>query len=468
MICVSESELEIILDILRKYVPDCEVRAFGSRYKWTSKEYSDLDIAIVGKEKMPPRLLGGIRDAFEESDLPYRVDVLDWLALTPEFQAIIEQGYEVIYGPKTNGKKHWPRVRLGDICDYYVGRILTKSLTVNNYISTENILPNKSGITISSGLPITEFVPGYQKGTILVSNIRPYFKKIWHTTQDGGCSNDVLVFKAKNDYYPKFLYYLLSEDKFFDYATATSKGTKMPRGDKTAIMRYFVPDIPYNTQRAIAATLSCLDDKIELNNRINANLEAQAQAIWSKQFGGHEPNGVLGDILELFDFKRVPLSGNQRDKMEKIYPYYGAAALMDYVDDYLFDGIYLLLGEDGTVINDLGFPTLQYVWGKFWVNNHAHIIQGQNGFMVESLYILLKQTNVTPIVTGAVQPKINQANLKAFAVFIPTIEEIECFNTLISPLFAQIRQNTDENRTLAAIRDTLLPRLMSGEIEAGE
>ncbi|MDR0963224.1 MAG: restriction endonuclease subunit S [Clostridium sp.] len=188
-----------------------------------------------------------------------------------------------------------------------------------------------------------------------------------------------------------------------------------------------------------------------------------AQAIWAERFD-HEPNGLLGDIIELFDYKRVPLSGNQRDRREKIYPYYGAASLMDYIDDFLFDGVYLLLGEDGTVIDNLGFPTLQYVWGKFWVNNHAHILQGTNGFTVESLYTLLKQTSVTPIVTGAVQLKINQANLKSLGIFIPTIEELNEFNALIAPLFGQIRANIDENQRLSTLRDTLLPRLMSGEL----
>lgn len=172
----------------------------------------------------------------------------------------------------------------------------------------------------------------------------------------------------------------------------------------------------------------------------------------------------MGDIIELFDSKRVPLSGNQREKLEKIYPYYGAATLMDYVDDYLFDGIYLLLGEDGTVIDESGFPTLQYVWGKFWVNNHAHILQGKNGFTVEGLYILLKQTNVTSIVTGAVQPKINQANLRALEVVIPTGVAMEEYNALIAPLFAKIRANHDESKRLVALRDALLPRLMSGEL----
>jgi len=203
-----------------------------------------------------------------------------------------------------------------------------------------------------------------------------------------------------------------------------------------------------------------------------------AQAIFKSWFVDFEPfggvmpddwrSGALGEIIELFDFKRVPISSNQRSKMAKIYPYYGAASLMDYVDDYLFDGVYLLLGEDGTVIDSLGFPTLQYVWGRFWVNNHAHIIQGRNGFTVESLYVLLKHTSVTSIVTGAVQPKINQANLKALPVLVPDIDAMERFNALIDPLFTKMRANHDENLYLAETRDVLLPRLMSGELSVAD
>ena len=119
--------------------------------------------------------------------------------------------------------------------------------------------------------------------------------------------------------------------------------------------------------------------------------------------------GSVGEIIEIHDSKRIPLSGAERAKMEKkTYPYYGAAALMDYVDDYIFDGKYLLLGEDGTVVDDAGYPILQYVWGQFWVNNHAHILTGKLGFNVESLYMLFKQTPVKAIVTGAVQPKIHE------------------------------------------------------------
>ena len=175
--------------------------------------------------------------------------------------------------------------------------------------------------------------------------------------------------------------------------------------------------------------------------------------------------GTASEIIEFHDSKRIPLSSREREKLDKIYPYYGATSMMDYVDHYLFDGIYLLLGEDGTVMDDKGFPILQYVEGKFWVNNHAHIITGKGGFTVELLYLLFSLTNVKSSVTGAVQPKISQTNLNKVPVLIPNEDEIKSFDSLIQPFFAQIRNLKAENDRLATIRDTLLPKLMSGEID---
>ena len=178
--------------------------------------------------------------------------------------------------------------------------------------------------------------------------------------------------------------------------------------------------------------------------------------------------GTVSEIIDLHDSKRVPLSSREREKLDKIYPYYGATSVMDYVDCYLFDGIYLLLGEDGTVVDDKGFPVLQYVDGKFWVNNHAHIITGKCSFTVELLYLLFSLTNVKSIVTGAVQPKISQANLKKVPVLIPDADELEFFNSVIQPFFVQIRNLRAENDRLATLRDTLLPMLLSGEIDVSD
>lgn len=232
-----------------------------------------------------------------------------------------------------------------------------------------------------------------------------------------------------------------------------------------------------DTQRKIVHLLNSIQHRIKTNEQINDNLQQQAAALYSQAFPYSTEDalpdgwrvGTIGEIVEIHDAKRIPLSGAQRMKMEKkVYPYYGAASLMDYVDEYIFDGKYLLLGEDGTVVDDAGYPVLQYVWGKFWVNNHAHILTGKLGFNVESLMLLFRSTPVKSIVTGAVQPKISQANLKSIPVVIPPEVELVVFNDSIDALFTLIRNNEEQNKELSKLRDTLLPKLMSGEIDVSD
>jgi len=240
-------------------------------------------------------------------------------------------------------------------------------------------------------------------------------------------------------------------------------------------------DIPsVDIQKKIVDVLETIREKIELNNKINNNLLEQAKALFKNWFIDYEPfsanntmpetwrMGTVGEIIELHDSKRIPLSGSERDKMEKIYPYYGATSLMDYVDNYLFDGIYLLLGEDGTVVDDKGFPILQYIDGKFWVNNHAHILTGKLGYSVEELYLLFSLTNIKSIVTGAVQQKVSQANLKKVPAIIPPVEVLSQFDDIIQPIFAEIRNLRSENQRLSSIRDSVLPKLISGDIDVSE
>ena len=272
-----------------------------------------------------------------------------------------------------------------------------------------------------------------------------------------------------------FIRYVVSSPVFQTYLETNATGTTIKNISLKQMREYsfFIPD--YETQKRISGLLRAIDDKIELNNAINKNLEKQAQAIFKswfvdfEPFGGVMPDdwriGTTSEIIELHDSKRVPLSGAERDKMDKIYPYYGATSIMDYVDNYIFDGVYLLLSEDGTVIDANGFPILQYVYGKFWVNNHAHIITGKLGHTVESLYLLFSLTNIKHIVTGAVQQKVSQVNLKKVPVIIPDNQSLNQFNDIIQPIFGTIRNYRDENQRLASLRDTLLPKLMNGEID---
>ena len=286
--------------------------------------------------------------------------------------------------------------------------------------------------------------------------------------------NSIMVkFKGNDDFYFHWLRGFNGQQMLKAIVT----GSAQPKFNKTNFKEMLAPVPTIEEQNRIASILNTIDEKISINKKINNNLEQQAKALYKDWFldfspfsnDGNIPNdwrvGTAGDIIQLHDSKRVPLSGAERDKMGKIYPYYGATSLMDYVDNYLFDGIYLLLGEDGTVVDNLGFPILQYVYGQFWVNNHAHIITGKEGFSVEELYLFFSLTNIKSIVTGAVQQKVSQQNLKKVPAIIPSKETLSAFDDIIQPIFAQIRNLRDENICLADLRDTLLPKLMSGELD---
>ena len=151
--------------------------------------------------------------------------------------------------------------------------------------------------------------------------------------------------------------------------------------------------------------------------------------------------------------------------MEKKYPYYGAACLMDYVDNYIFDGIYLLMGEDGTVITEDNYPVLQYVWGKFWVNNHAHVLKGKSCISTEFLYMFFKSMTISDVVTGCAQLKISQGRLSKKEIIIPSVKIIEQWSKLTNSIFASLRNLSSQITLLTEARDRLLPKLMSGELE---
>lgn len=231
-------------------------------------------------------------------------------------------------------------------------------------------------------------------------------------------------------------------------------------------------------QQKISSILNDYDKKIELNNAINNNLFHQAQALYKNRFIDMEPFsgkmpddwhlGTFSEIIEFHDTKRVPLSNRERANLKKIFPYYGATSIMDYVDKYIFDGVYLLISEDGTVADSKGFPILQYVDGQFWVNNHAHIVTGKNGFTVEILYLLCSLTNIKSIITGAVQQKISQSSLKKVPIIIPSKSDLNEFDSIIQPIFAQIRNLRAENNRLNNILNILLPRLLSGKLDVSK
>lgn len=359
----------------------------------------------------------------------------------------------------------WKTVKLGEVCDIIKNREKGVLIDKSNYISTENILPNKGGVVPSSITPYEDAII-YHPNDVLISNIRPYFKKIWFADKIGGCSGDVLCFRSKAKTDSTYLYYLLSQDSFFDYVMAGSKGTKMPRGDKGQIMQFEFPIPPIETQRRIATILSSLDDKIENNNRINRNLEAQAQALFKSWFVDFEPwGGTMPDDwreYRLGDF--VPVKTGKKDanvaSKTGLYPFFSCAQDILYTDNYSFNGDAILVAGNGDF-------NVKWYRGKFEAYQRTYVLIPTDSRFLGWLFYLVKYNldRITSGARGSVIKFITKGNLEDFVFVAPKELEkcdiIDKFNSIN----AMIEQNKSENARLAKLRDTLLPKLMKGEIE---
>lgn len=376
----------------------------------------------------------------------------------------------------------WEKVKLGDVCSFSTEKTDVNHLSLDNYISTENMLPNRAGICRSSSLPNISQTIAFDVQDILVSNIRPYFKKIWYATYNGGCSNDVLVIKAKKDIDTKFLYYILSDDKFFDYATATAKGTKMPRGDKVAIMKYHISLPPLEMQRKIAGVLGALDDKIELNKKINQNLELQAQALFKSWFVDFEPFGgtmpadwKVGNLLSIADYLNGLAMQNFRPlENEKGLPVLKIKELRqgfsDDSSELCSESIksdYII--NDGDVIFSWSGSLLVDFWcgGKCGLNQHLFKVTSKE--FDKWFYYSWTRHHLDHFIAVAADKAttmghIKRNELEKAKVFIPSTSDYTKIGGIISPIYDMIIQNRIENNHLSELRDNLLPKLMSGEI----
>lgn len=374
-------------------------------------------------------------------------------------------------------KAGWRKVKLGEILNFYNG----KKKIDTNYNGKYNIY-GASGIIGKS----TEYL--FEGESIILGRVGAYCGITFYERDKIWSTDNTIVAKTKTKANNlKYFYYLL---KYLNLNKRAS-GSAQPLINQKLLSNIEVEIPALFTQKKIVSILSLLDEKIELNRKINQNLEEAAQTLFKRWFIDFEfPNeegkpykssggkmieselgeipegwrvGKLGEIIEIFDSLRKPLSKKERDLKEKLYPYYGAAGIIDYVDEYLFDGEYILLGEDGTVVSEKGTPILNFIQEKFWVSNHAHVIIEKNKDN-SYLYYLLKNTDIRHIITGAVQPKINQKNLIELKVTISQEELVKKFSNIISNITLKIRNNQKEIKKLTELRDYLLPRLMSGEI----
>jgi len=374
------------------------------------------------------------------------------------------------------------KYNLADICDYAKGKIDVSELNQETYISTENMIPNKGGITTATSLPTTVQTQAFLSGDVLVSNIRPYFKKIWFAKYDGGCSNDVLVLRAKKGISKRFLYYVLADDAFFEYSMATSKGTKMPRGDKAAIMKYEVPQFSYEEQEKIAGVLEALDDKIQLNNAINENILLQAQSVFTEEFLSFDalPEGwKRSSLLGIADY----LNGLA---MQKYRPHDDEQALPVLKIKELRQGCCDANSElcspsikseyivhDGDVIFSWSGSLLVDLWcgGTCGLNQHLFKVTSSSydkWFYYAWTNHHLQKFAAIAADMATTMGHIKREELAKAEVLIPTQADYDRIGSVLAPIYELVISNRIMNRKLASLRDELLPRLMSGDIDVSE
>lgn len=364
-------------------------------------------------------------------------------------------------------------LRLSD-CAYFSSK-RTKDISLETYISTENMLPNKGGVTIAESLPECASASLYEPSDILLSNIRPYFCKIWFADRKGSCSNDVLVIKTKTGFESRFIYYVLSDNNFFNYDSITSKGTKMPRGSKSAIMKYIVPDYSLSIQRRIASILSAYDNLIENNERRIRLLEQMAENLYKEwfvryRFPGYETaefeNGLpkgwkATNLSEIGTFKRGKnITANEM--VEGNIPVISAGIEPSGKHNCAnVKGISVTISSSGA---NAGYISIHY--SDIWAADCSYIDSKTSKYIFFAYEMLnCIRIIITNLQRGAAQPHVYPKDVNKIRVFIPTQDLIKKANLIFEVFHNRISNLQKQNRLLARERDLLLPRLMSGKLE---
>ncbi|WP_111682813.1 restriction endonuclease subunit S [Winogradskyella tangerina] len=398
----------------------------------------------------------------------------------------------------------WDKVKLGAVAPYRTLKIDSVELNAFNFISADNMEVDRGGITSSVYAPKKGRATLFEKDDILVSNIRPYFKKIWQAKFRGGCSNDVFVLRTNgNKADSKFIYYYLSKQDFFDFMMAGANGTKMPRGNKKAIPNYKINLPPLPTQRKIASILSAYDDLIENNLKRIKLLEEKAQNTYEEwfvrmKFPGHEttpinketglPEGwekvYLKDLCLKITKGTTPTS-LKRQFIKQGVNYIKAESYTDsgsfihnkfaYIDDETHELLKRSKLEEMDVI-----VSIAGVLGRVALVSRNELPANTNQAVG---IVRLDQTLISPFyiryflasaymnklintISGqAAQPNINLTQLGLFKVALPTADIVQKFHDLIINSFETQLVLFKQNQLLKEARDIFLPRLMTGMID---
>jgi len=528
MVDVSPQDLTTIKRILAKYLPECEVRAFGSRVSWTAKPHSDLDLVVVGREKLSRKVLTSIKSEFEESAIPITVDVLDWHRISPEFRENIEKEYETIQTPDERNAipEGWRFRKISDIAEvvgggtpktkkpeYWGGDIpwLTpKDLSGEHfrYVSRGERNITKAGIENSSA----RLVP---PGTVLLTSRAPVgyvaMAKNPIATNQGFRS---LVVNEEHD--PDFIYYLLLHNT--DYLKQHASGSTFQElsGSTLKSLEFLIP--PLSEQRAIAHILGSLDDKIELNRRMNKTLEAMARAIFKSWFVDFDPvrakaegrdPGLPDEIAVFFpdnfedsEFGEIPKGwkvsslsevvalisgGTPKTKAQEYWgediPWFSIVDAPKETDVFVVDtekhitqlGVdkssTKVLRKGTTIISARGTVGKCALVGRpMAMNQSCYGIQSKGGIDDYFVYFTIRRqvADLQRSGHGSVFNTITRDTFKTIQVAFPPTNLTNSYEEILHPFMESILANLYENVTLMSLRDILLPKLISGELRVTE
>lgn len=400
---------------------------------------------------------------------------------------------------------NWKKVPLGQVAPYITTKVDAIHLNASNYVSADNMEVDRGGITDSAYAPVKGRATSFEKGDILVSNIRPYFKKIWHAKFAGGCSNDVFVLRAKDNLIDqRFLYYTLSKQDFFDFMMAGANGTKMPRGNKNAIPNYLLGLPPLPTQRKIASILSAYDDLIENNLKRIKLLEEKAQLMYEEwfvrmRFPGHEnvqideesglPEGwekvkIKDTSIKIGDGNYSSKYPRSKDFISIGVPFFSTKEIVNgrlstegvkrisiaqhntLLKGHLVEGD-IVLSTRGS-IGKVAFVDKAHQGGN--INAQLALFRCDNSLIFSSfLYYQLSHHNsykmFLNVGTGTAQPQLPIKTLHLFEILNPISTLQQQFHQKVHPQMQLIASLLTQNQLLKEARDILLPRLMKGVID---
>lgn len=454
---ITEKEQKIIERILDKYRKDYAFFYYGSRVKGTYEKTSDLDVLIKGKAEMPLAILQEIKEEFDKSDLPYIVNFSDYYKLDSSFYERIKPDL-IPY--------NWQEVKLGNFLIINPTEKLSKG-TIAKKVSMEKLQPFSRDV---SGYELDEFSGGakFRNKDTIMARITPCLENgkraqinILKQGEVGFGSTEFIVFREKGNISDaNFIYYLVCSDLIRSPAIKSMVGSSGRQRVQTNVLEnlhLFLP--PLTIQKKIAGVLGALDDKIELNNKINQNLEAQAQALFLSYSQYFNTKKTLFDIATIRYGKGLPTSKLQKNG----YEVFGGNGVIGFYSSYLYEEPQILIScrgaASGTILESHPYS---------YVTNNSLIIELKDRKYYQFLkqYFLLNQ--LCSYATGSAQPQITIDNLKMVEVPYPNYESISTLDKCLETISNNAYNNIQENTQLAELRDTLLPKLMSGEINVDD